>query len=449
MIRFITKQQVIIPIIVLTFSLMIAAGEFLAHHQRQHEIDAQKNDVLMRASLVRAKLEYEIHATLNLTMGLIAFVSSNPDFTAAEFTPMARELKQKAPHIRNIGLARDNVISHMYPLAGNEAALGLDYLQHPQQRDSVLRAIQQRNTVVAGPLDLVQGGQGFISRIPIYVGMTDRYWGIASIVIDVNTFYRNVGLYTPNSRLRFALRGKDALGDKGAHFFGDPDLFNTEDSVLLTIHLPVGSWQLAALPKGGLHQDLPSIILRFSGILLASIVSLLLYALLKSYRHIHHLALHDPLTRLTNRRFFDEYMQHSIATAQRTRDRFVLFYLDLDKFKPINDHYSHKKGDLVLSVVAERLRQSLRDSDMVSRIGGDEFVVMLPDPPSEQGLDKVEQKIRQAISQPIALDANTEVSIGVSIGKSCYPDDGLTTDALLKKADLDMYRNKKEQMDNA
>lgn len=204
----------------LCFAIMVCIGEYLAYHQRQYQLETQRSDVLMRASLVRAKLEYEIHSTLNLTMGLIVFVASNPDFSPEKFTPIARELQQKAPHIRNIGLARDNVISHMYPLEGNEAALGLSYLDHPLQRNSVLRAIKQRNTVIAGPVDLVQGGRGFISRIPIFVGMSEqRYWGIASIVIDVDTLYRNSGLLNTDSPLHFALRGKDGLGADGQHFW--------------------------------------------------------------------------------------------------------------------------------------------------------------------------------------------------------------------------------------
>ena len=131
--------------------------------------------------------------------------------------------------------------------------------------------------------------------------------------------------------------------------------------------------------------------------------------------------------------------------TQRNRGRFVLLYLDLNDFKLVNDQYGHKKGDLVLTTIAHRLREALRDSDMVSRVGGDEFVVILPDPPSDNGMIKVIDKIRQAISQPIDIDQQSNVSVGISIGMSIYPDDGLTADTLLKKADLAMYQDKDER----
>ena len=366
MLRFFSNKRSILPTTILVFVVMVAMGEYLAYQQRQHQFNIHKNDVLMHASLMRAKIEYEIHTTLNLTMGLTVFIASNPDFSAAQFTPIARELQQKAPHIRNIALARDNVISHVYPLEGNEAALGLDYLDYPEQRDSLLRAIKYRKTVIAGPVDLVQGGRGFISRTPIFIGTAEqRYWGIANIVVDVDTFYRNCGLHNPNSPLHFALRGKDGLGSKGQHFFGNPDLFSAEQSVILTIKLPVGSWQLAAVPAAGWEpSSLATLALRFFNPFFAMIISLLLFALLTALQKNRHLALHDSLTQLTNRRFFDQFLHQSIAMTQRNRGRFVLLYLDLNDFKLVNDQYGHKKGDLVLTTIAHRLREALRDSDI-------------------------------------------------------------------------------------
>lgn len=228
-----------------------------------------------------------------------------------------------------------------------------------------------------------------------------------------------------------------------ASIFGNPDLFSAEKAVILPIKLPVGNWQLAAVPAAGWGVfSISTLAMRFFSPFIALLISLLLFALLNSRYNNRQLALHDPLTRLTNRRYFDQFLQQNIAITQRNRGRFVLMYLDLNDFKPVNDQYGHKKGDLVLTIVAQRLRDVLRDSDMISRIGGDEFVIILPSLPNDDGVNKVVEKIRQTICQPIDIGNRTHVTIGTSIGTSSYPDDGLTADALLHKADQAMYADK-------
>jgi diguanylate cyclase (GGDEF)-like protein/PAS domain S-box-containing protein len=154
--------------------------------------------------------------------------------------------------------------------------------------------------------------------------------------------------------------------------------------------------------------------------------------------HLAHMAHHDALTGLPNRPLFQDRMQLALALARRHRQRLALMYLDLDKFKPVNDTFGHAVGDLLLQETAQRIRGCLRASDTVGRIGGDEFVVLLPKVESGEDALLVGEKIRQALNQPFAI-AGQVLSISCSIGVAVYPDHGGDELALSHHADLAMY----------
>ncbi|MBF0326047.1 diguanylate cyclase domain-containing protein [Magnetospirillum moscoviense] len=156
---------------------------------------------------------------------------------------------------------------------------------------------------------------------------------------------------------------------------------------------------------------------------------------------IRRLAHHDSLTGLPNRNLLNDRMRHALARAQRNKSRMALLYVDLDKFKPINDTLGHEAGDEVLREVAERLNRCVRSSDTVSRVGGDEFVVLLETVarPNEAAL--VARKIIDSLAKPIDYKGNI-CQVGASIGGAVYPDDGETMDEISKAADIAMYRVK-------
>jgi len=156
---------------------------------------------------------------------------------------------------------------------------------------------------------------------------------------------------------------------------------------------------------------------------------------------IRHLANYDELTGLPNRSMFQERLHHALAQAHRHARPLAVLFIDLDRFKDINDTLGHEAGDHVLRDVAERLRTCLRDSDTVGRLGGDEFVVLLEELPQLADVAAVAQKILDAAARPFMLAAK-EFHIGASIGISAFPEDGKDLQTLLKNADAAMYRAK-------
>lgn len=207
-----------------------------------------------KVSTLRAQLEGNLNSEAQLIRGLVATIAAEPDISQEHFSAITAQLFNENSLLRNIGAAPDLVIRFMYPLKGNEATIGLDYLKNEAQREAAERARAIGDIVLAGPVDLVQGGQGFISRMPVFI-INDAeeekaFWGLVSAVIDVDQLYRASGLLDDDLPVEIAIRGKDALGAQGALFFGREQVFDS-NPIYAEVSLPQGSWQMAAIPKGG------------------------------------------------------------------------------------------------------------------------------------------------------------------------------------------------------
>ncbi len=158
---------------------------------------------------------------------------------------------------------------------------------------------------------------------------------------------------------------------------------------------------------------------------------------------LHKLAMYDPLTGLPNRTLLRELFNHEAAAARRGQRALALLFLDLDRFKTVNDSLGHAAGDELLMVIAERLTKTLRDSDIVCRMGGDEFVVLLPYVGGWDQVAGTAERLLEAVSAPLTLTpARTEAQVSASIGIAMYPADGADFDSLARTADLAMYRSK-------
>lgn len=421
--------------------LLLQSFVWLDQDRRQH---AELAVLQGEAATVRARLESELNATLSLSLGLSAFVLSRPGFSEHELAQVAASLIRLQPAIRSVAMAPDNVIRFIYPRAGNEKALGLRYLDTPAQRDAVLRLMREQRPVIAGPLQLVQGGVGIVNRIPIVFTQPDgspRYWGLASVAVNPQPFFEHAGIQpgSTNHGVRYALRGKDGQGARGEVFLGDAALFNDPDSVLMDVIIPGGSWQLAArrqLPVAGYGIGGNALMLLLS----AMAGALVAYSLL-AHQRIRSMALHDNLTGLANRYQFNLRGQDIFALAKRSGRHLSLLNIDINDFKAINDTHGHAAGDGVLKEVANTLRACCRGSDLVARVGGDEFVVLLPDTPAGSALDAILERLRAEIDV-VLPGSDTPTKLGLSVGVVSCSDTTPTLDGLMRQADEAMYRAK-------
>lgn len=151
----------------------------------------------------------------------------------------------------------------------------------------------------------------------------------------------------------------------------------------------------------------------------------------------------DSLTGIANRRFFISHLEHAIHTATRQQQRLGLLFIDLDKFKPINDRYGHRHGDHVLQEVAQRIQKQLREADFCARLGGDEFVVLLEGNPDLEAAMRIAQRIKDSVEQVITLDG-IDSHLSLSCGISFFPQHANTAEKLIHEADNAMYQAKRE-----
>ncbi|MFO1345490.1 MAG: EAL domain-containing protein [Rhodocyclaceae bacterium] len=163
-----------------------------------------------------------------------------------------------------------------------------------------------------------------------------------------------------------------------------------------------------------------------------------------AHARIEYLAHHDPLTGLPNRSLLRERLENEISRAKRAERKLAVLFLDLDRFKTVNDSLGHAVGDRLLREVAQRLRSSLRESDIVCRQGGDEFIVVLPDLKSDTDAAHAARQIIDALRQPVDTGGQM-IHTSTSIGIAVFPEDGHTTSALLKAADMAMYHAKERE----
>nr|WP_320050383.1 diguanylate cyclase [uncultured Desulfuromonas sp.] len=153
---------------------------------------------------------------------------------------------------------------------------------------------------------------------------------------------------------------------------------------------------------------------------------------------VRFMALHDNLTRLPNRYLLMERLEQSLAQARRSRQPMAVLFMDLDGFKQVNDTYGHDVGDKLLKGVAERVQQLMRDSDTLARMGGDEFVILLPQVDGLSGVETLIRRIDKALQSPFEFDS-LEVKSRASVGFSLFPEDGETAEELLRVSDQNMY----------
>ncbi|MGB3725628.1 MAG: EAL domain-containing protein [Glaciecola sp.] len=651
--------------------------EILTHRsQSEHE----RAMVTQQLSIVHGALESKIYQNIELATGLASYLSFNPEVSASDFAKFSANIASDKTDIISLGLARNFVITHIYPLEGNEKVLGVDYRELPEQFEIVNKTVTLKKKIIAGPVDLVQGGVGLIARLPIAHenGSVD----IISVVLDYNKIMSSV-MSKSSTDLSISIRGADATGDQGPVFYGSERIFSL-DPIKQTVHLPYGSWSMAAIPKQGwgaftfnlyawlisgifivliiftshlylknthlsrkknLHLaftqakfkaffDQNNVVMmmldsdgsihdsnlaaqNFYGYLQEELTHLSIIepaaresdvdqaytsviktkhvlangnirdvevyktpvelgdhefvfaivfdvtrqlrneqnrrlfeavykhcqegilvadnkhriisvnpafetitgysesealgntpAMLKSGQHeagfylkmfksiktdgywrgeiwnktklgklypqnlsisavkddkaeisnfvavfsdisqqkesekkLELLAHYDELTGLPNRLTLKLQIDQQLKIAQRKHSSCALLFVDLDRFKLINDSLGHAAGDDLLIKVGQRIKKRIREEDILARLGGDEFVIMVSDYESKDDLMVVAYDVCKHLKYPFTV-AGVEVNIGASIGIAQYPDDANSTDELIKLADASMYKAK-------
>jgi len=386
-------------------------------------------------NLLWTEVDRELNSLLFISNGMASFISAyRDDLRPEKIKFILKDLWQRSKHVRNLGVAVGYKITYVYPEANNLKIIGKDFRDIPKQWPKVKQAVDTRQGVFDGPVDLLQGGKGFVYRYPIY--LDDKYWGIMSTVINTDEFLDAAFKNTPKNH-QFAIR----THDNKKVFYGDPQLFADKNTYKQTSIVPNGKWEWAIKNHTNTFTN-QFFVYQIIGLLFSLLCGVMVYRMIHAMRRLSEQAMLDSLTHLPNRRLLQERMDVAYQSCSRLHKMMAILIIDIDYFKKINDTYGHDFGDEVIKTVANGIKATLRDTDTVSRVGGDEFIVLLKEFKVLENVHAIAHKLTEVFASPwLVLDK--EITIHLSIGISVYdPEHPVSIKELLKEADIALYDSK-------
>lgn len=391
------------------------------------------------------KVERVLEKLMYKTQALSALVIQN-DGEVHDFERIAATIVDD-PSIRNIILAPKGIVTQVYPLEGNESVIGLDYFSDKDGNKEAIQAKESGNLVLGGPFNLVQGGQAMVGRYPVYYGdikNEENFWGIVSVTLNYpqalngaeldqlrfHGFAFEIWRISPDTGEKQIIANSDYDYQKGASYIEQRmDFMNAE-------------WYFKLSPIKAWYQYPETWIFLFSGLLISVTVALLVlhnYDLNKLGRKLEEGSFQDGLTGAYNRRGLFRELEHLI---HKKRASFVLCYIDLDKFKRVNDNFGHYIGDELLNTFVTAARKYIGKNDLIARIGGDEFIIIFTDTDDKHQSDQILKQIEAELFLMKKDSMNQKIAITFSVGMAVFPDDGTSSDELIRNADARMYEIK-------
>ncbi|WP_022849636.1 PAS domain S-box protein [Limisalsivibrio acetivorans] len=268
----------------LVLFLLLAAADALtqgAYYEKQKS--TQLADMQTELSSIRAKLETTVTSNLLLIHSMASYIRVNPDITGEEFSEYAEALTEKPNSLLNIAIAPSLVLTHVYPLEGNEAIIGVDYRNLPDQWPKVRLAAETGEMVIAGPVNLIQGGRGLVGRAPVFIekGRAKEFWGIVSSVVDFDKMISGVDALAESFRIEYALVNPDA--QPGSELiYGDGAIVDDPSAVDMSVNFPNGSWRMHARPEQGwVSMGNASLYIHITFLLIFALLFMILYQKLR------------------------------------------------------------------------------------------------------------------------------------------------------------------------
>jgi signal transduction histidine kinase len=260
-----TRDQALLSLVWLsraaTLVLLLTVAYVLDNTATQNYRNDVRQEWQARLNDLSLRLQGTVLQNVQTVWGLAANVSVQPDMTEAEFRKLASVIFALAPQLRNIGLAPDLTIRNIYPLEGNEAALGLDLARQSLSPEQVQSLQDSRKELFNGPINLVQGGEGMAARIPIFENESGRFWGVVSVILDLNRLYSAVDMLSFSETGPLALFRSSAAGQGEDPFFGNVAT-QWQDPVTTELSMPGINWTLFAQPSQGWpnHPESPVLV---------------------------------------------------------------------------------------------------------------------------------------------------------------------------------------------
>lgn len=432
--------------LILIAAAMMYAVTLVVANERSQAIELEKRRAFEHLSSMRASIEQRIQANVLVMRALKPEILWQDTPDRERLQNVIDEFLSSDLDISHLALAPDLRISFIYPSAGNEQLLGVDYREVSSQYHEILRAIASQDVLLSRPVDLLQGGKAFIARLPIFQA-DGKFWGIASLVINHEHLFNAVEFFD-HPEYQFLIQRQE-LNAKTEAIAGDVKVMNG-DPMTTQLQVPGDIWQLSVAPRYGdwlpREHDFGWIWLIGSALTAVVVFAfvILIFTQHRLRRAVHTISFQarfDPLTELANRQYFQQQLEHKILHAHKHEECFALVMLDLDHLRDINDALGHDIGDRLLQHVSQRIRKELNEGDLLARVGGDEFALILNDLAGPHEAESLAKALIHSLMNTADIQQN-HINITASVGISMFPTDAVESQQLIKCAELAMYSAK-------
>lgn len=397
-----TSRRIIALIISIAVFVLITIGLILLFSNYMDQIKEESEyEVTLKYRALIQEIGDFTNRNTSLLSGFSAFVQIQDEIDSKEvYDYLDYLLKDHLNEIRNVGVLVDTTITWTYPLEGNEEAIGVDLSKIPEQAGSIMYVKNNLETQFVGPVDLVQGGVGFIIRIPVL--KDEVYWGMVSIVLKAENTFNFIDEFSDFENVEYLITHEEEMTDI---IYGDSTIIN-QAPLKFNLDKTLGGWTIYTMPSDGwptfgfIHIQIFIVMMILNGIL-----SRLLYSWLIKYHNVledkvelENKYIHDRFTGIYTREYFNMRVHEAFSETLRHGEKLSLIYFDLDHFKEVNDTFGHARGDKILLALVDRVNNIIREEDIFARWGGDEFIILLPKTDLE-GSRLLSERIKNTIEQ--------------------------------------------------
>ncbi len=417
------------------FSLLLISLVFSYSYYQARTIEAEENHNTLIYSHIE-RIRHVISSTIKSIDFFAEAMHAHKDtLSKEEFDYFASALYD--PQLF-VGITYDpnGRVTYAYPYEQNKNVIGLNLLDSPLTKKESIKAKNEKRTILCGPYSLLQGGNGLVFRYPIFMkssteGSRDEFWGFITVIIRTPNFLYSTGLLSLEKLgYEYSVQGQyKNLPVTMMESVG----FNENGAVYTDFKVNNNTWRISLYSVSD-HINITqhTALIFFLLLVIATLIYKALEQLEKrSFIHSQLLSV-DKLTGAYNRMFLDSY---NFSAG------YTVFYIDLDKFKPINDTYGHNVGDQILKIYVERLKRQLKENTPVVRMGGDEFVIIIDKVLTEDEIQGLKSRIYHAAKEAFYINQH-QIEISSCIGHGFCPMDGHDFKQVLEVADQRMYNEK-------
>ena len=405
----------------------------ISQYINQQANDTKESEAIL--SKVEEKLETILinlyHSVDMLEQFIVEIYDKNESIEDlnAIFAPIVEDYDYK-----NVTIYPNGIVKYIYPMEGNEKAIGDNILEMEDRIYEANLAIETCEVIVSGPYAFSEGGEGFIARKAIF--KNNEFWGFVGVLLDKEMLTEKLniddGYYSGyKCQLTATVNNLDTIIVSGHKEF------HSEDAKWIEIELLNGTWAFG-VDKVDSAMPYDNLVLQaLLGFAISFILAVYIEKVSNRLKKVQAEICIDKLTGLYNRKILDNL--HKDFTTKNLE--YSVMFIDLNDFKPINDTYGHDIGDRVLVNFSQRLQDLVRDTDFVVRMGGDEFLIVIPLLKNPEFLEKFCQRLESIIIEPLIID-DISLNLTLSYGYAVSNKDGENLQQVIVKADNNMYTQK-------